>query len=167
MEIRSFRLIKSGNILKIISLLFRTLRVLTIIIIIGIFIEYILGLFPWTNNVAVSVLELFLKPLKTIGKGILNFIPSLAFLIVIFFITRYFLKLIKLLFTGIDQGAIDLKNFHPSWAMPTFRILRVFIIAFALVSCVPLYPRITVKCVQGRHSISRSLILSWIIFIYW
>jgi small-conductance mechanosensitive channel len=139
-EVRSFRLIKSGNILKIISLLFKTIKVLTIIIIIGIFIEYILGIFPWTNNVAVSVLELFLKPLKTIGKGILNFIPGLAFLIVIFFITRYFLKLIKLLFTGIDQGAIDLKDFHPSWAMPTFRILRVFIIAFALVIAYPYIP---------------------------
>jgi small-conductance mechanosensitive channel len=139
-EIKSFRLIKSGNIFKIISLLFRTVKVLLIIIITAIFIEYILGIFPWTNSVAVSVLELFLKPLKTIGKGILNFIPSLAFLIVIFFITRYFLKLIKLLFTGIDQGAIDLKDFHPSWAMPTFRIMRVFIIAFALVVAYPYIP---------------------------
>jgi small-conductance mechanosensitive channel len=139
-EIKSFRLIKSGNVLKIISILFRTVRVLIIIIITAVFIEYILGLFPWTNNVAVSVLELFLKPLKTIGKGLLNFIPSMAFLIVIFFITRYVLKLIRLLFTGIDQGAIDLKNFHPTWAMPTFRILRIFIIAFALVVAYPYIP---------------------------
>jgi small-conductance mechanosensitive channel len=139
-EIKSFRLIKSGNIFKIMGILFRTTRVLIIIIIIAIFVEYILGLFPWTNNIAVSVLELFLKPLKTIGNGILKFIPSLAFLIVIFFVTRYFLKLIKLLFTGIDQGAIDLKNFHPTWAMPTFRILRTAVIAFAVVLAYPYIP---------------------------
>jgi small-conductance mechanosensitive channel len=139
-EVKSFRLIKSGHIFKIISVLFRTIRILTIIIIIAVFIEYILGIFPWTNNVAVSVLELFLKPLKTIGNGILSFIPSLAFLIVIFLVTRYFLKLIKLLFTGIDQGAIDLKNFQPSWAMPTFRILRTAVIAFAVVVAYPYIP---------------------------
>jgi small-conductance mechanosensitive channel len=139
-EARSFRLIKSGNILKILSLLFKTIKILSIIIITVIFIEYLLGIFPWTNSIAASVLEFFLKPLITIGKGILNFLPSLAFLIVIFIITRYFLKIIKLLFTGIDQGAIDLKNFHPSWAMPTFRITRVFIIAFALVIAYPYIP---------------------------
>jgi small-conductance mechanosensitive channel len=139
-EIKSFRLIKSGNIFKIINGLFRTARILIIIIITVIFIEYILGLFPWTNNIAVYALELFLKPLKTIGNGILGFLPGLAFLIVIFLVTRYFLKLIKLLFTGIDQGAIDLKNFHPSWAMPTYRITRIFIIAFAVVIAYPYIP---------------------------
>jgi small-conductance mechanosensitive channel len=139
-EIKSFRLIKSGNIFKIISILFQTARILLIIVIIAVFIEYILGLFPWTNNVAVSVLELFLKPLKAIGNAILSFIPNLAFLVVIFLVTRYFLKLIKLLFTGIDQGAIDLKNFHPTWAMPTFRILRLGIIAFAVVVAYPYIP---------------------------
>ena len=139
-EIKSFRLIKSGQLFKVISVFFRTVKILTIIIIIAIFVEYILGIFPWTNNVAVSVLQLFLKPLKTIGTGFLNFLPSLAFLIVIFFITRYFLKLIKLFFTGIDQGAFDLKNFHPSWAMPTFRILRLAIIAFAVVVAYPYIP---------------------------
>jgi small-conductance mechanosensitive channel len=139
-EIKSFRLIKSGHLFKIISVFFRTIKVLTIIIIIAVFIEYILGLFPWTNSFAVSALELFLQPLKTIGTGILNFIPSLAFLIVIFVITRYLLKLIRLLFTGIDQGAIDLKNFHPSWAMPTFKILRIFVVAFAVVVAYPYIP---------------------------
>jgi small-conductance mechanosensitive channel len=139
-EIKSFRLIKSGQLFRVISVFFRSIKVLAIIIITAIFVEYILGIFPWTNNVAVSVLELFLKPVKTIGNGILKFIPSLAFLIVIFVITRYFLKLIKLFFTGIDQGAIDLKNFHPSWAMPTFRILRLFVVAFAVVVAYPYIP---------------------------
>jgi small-conductance mechanosensitive channel len=139
-EIRSFRLIKSGQLFKVISVFFRTIKILSIIIIIAIFVEYILGIFPWTNNVAVSVLQLFLKPLKTIGTGFLNFLPGLAFLIVIFFITRYFLKLIRLFFTGIDHGAINLKNFYPSWAMPTFRILRLVIIAFAVVVAYPYIP---------------------------
>jgi small-conductance mechanosensitive channel len=139
-EIKSFRLIKSGNIFKIIRIIFRTIRILTILIITVIFIEYILGLFPWTNNVAVYALELFIKPLKTIGNGILGFLPGLAFLIVIFLITRYVLKLIKLFFTGINQGAIDLKNFHPTWAMPSYRIAKTFIIAFAVVVAYPYIP---------------------------
>jgi small-conductance mechanosensitive channel len=139
-EQKSFNLIKSAPLFKIIGALFRTVRVLSIIIIIAAFVQYILGLFPWTNSIARSALELFLKPLKTIGLGIINFIPSLAFLIVIFLITRYVIKLIKLLFTGIDQGGIELKNFHPSWAMPTFRILRMAIIAFAIVIAYPYIP---------------------------
>jgi small-conductance mechanosensitive channel len=139
-ESKSFRLIKSGQLFKVIRVFFRSIKILTIIILIAVFIQYILGLFPWTNNIAVSTLELFLKPLKTIGNGIMSFIPDLAFLIVIFLVTRYFLKLIKLFFAGIDQGAIDLKNFHPAWAMPTFKIMRLFVIAFAVVVAYPYIP---------------------------
>ncbi len=139
-EQKSFSLIKSAPLFKIIGILFRTIRIIAIIFIIVVFIQYILGLFPWTNGIARSALELFLKPLKTIGLGFLTFIPSLAFLIVIFLITRYVIKLTKLLFTGIDQRAIEMKNFHPSWAMPTFRILRVAISAFAVVVAYPYIP---------------------------
>jgi len=140
LEKKSFTIIKSSHLVGAIRAFYKFLKICAYVIVIAAFLEYVLGLFPWTSNVAVSVLNLFIKPLKTLGNGFLAFLPSLAFLIVLFFITRYLLKVIRLLFTGIDQGAIHIKNFYPSWAMATFRIVRVFIIAFAVVVAYPYIP---------------------------
>jgi len=140
LESKSFRLISSDKLWRVINILFRAIKIVVIVCIIVVFLEYILGLFPWTNNVAVSTIKLFLNPLEAIGTGFINYLPSLIFLIIICLITRYLLKLIKLLFKGIDHGAIVIKNFYPEWAMPTFRILRILIIAFAVVVAYPYIP---------------------------
>ncbi len=93
------------------------------------------------------------------GNGILHFLPSLAFLIVIFLVTRYLLKLIKLLFTGLQNGDIVIKNFYPDWAMPTFRILRILVIAFALVIAYPYIPGSSSSAFKGV-SVFVGLLLS-------
>jgi small-conductance mechanosensitive channel len=76
----------------------------------------------------------------TIGKAILNYLPSLFFLLVIFIVTRYLLKLIKLFFTGVSHGDIIIKSFYPDWAIPTFKLLRLFIVVFALILSYPYIP---------------------------
>jgi small-conductance mechanosensitive channel len=137
---KSFNLIKSNQLWKAFQILFKTIKVVIIVVIVAVFLQYILGLFPWTNNLAVYTLELLLNPIMVIGKSFVRFLPSLAFLVVIYFITRYLLKLVKLLFLGVAQNGIVIKDFDPDWAMPTFRILRVFIIAFAVIVAYPYIP---------------------------
>lgn len=140
LEDKSYRLIRSDHFWIVFNMGFRAVKILSLIVLIGIFLQYILGLLPWTNNIAASILELVMNPLRSIGNGIFNYIPSLFFLIIIFIITRYLLKLIKMLFTGISHGSIEIHNFYPEWAMPTFKILRAFIIAFAIIVSYPYIP---------------------------
>jgi small-conductance mechanosensitive channel len=136
----SFSLIRSNQLWKALDLIFKIVKIAVIVIIITVFLQYILGLFPWTNNVATYTLNLFIDPIVKIGRGIVNFLPSLAFLIVIFLITRYLLRLIKLFFTGINQGGIVIKGFDPEWAFSTFRIVRIFVFAFAVIIAYPYIP---------------------------
>jgi len=139
-ENSSYQLIRSGQLLKAIMVLSKTLKIILIIAIIIFFLEYILGLFPWTNNIATSTINLIVTPLKTIGNSFVNYLPSLFFLIIIVLVTRYILKLIKLLFTGLDKGGIQIKSFYPEWAMPTYRIVRIFIVAFGIIIAFPYIP---------------------------
>lgn len=139
-ENKSFNLIQSGQLWKAFRVLIRFLRIITIVVLVASFLQYILGLFPWTNSIAAYTLNLFLDPLMTILKGFVTFIPNLAFLIVIYLVTRYLLKLIKLLFNGIQAGEFTLASFKPEWAMPTFRILRIMMIAFAVIIAYPYIP---------------------------
>jgi small-conductance mechanosensitive channel len=139
-ENQSFSLIRANQLWKAYYLGFKTLKVISLVIFIAVFLEYLLGLFPWTSGVAIYVLNLLLDPLLSLGKGLLNFIPDLVFLIVIYLITRYLLKMSKLLFNGIRQGGITIRNFDPDWAMPTFKLFRLLVVVFALIIAYPFIP---------------------------
>jgi small-conductance mechanosensitive channel len=158
-ENRSFKLIRSGQLWKAFHILFKTLRIGIIVLLIAFFLNYVLGLFPWTNNIATYTLKLFLDPIISMGNGILLFLPSLAFLIIIFLVTRYLLKLVKLLFAGLKNGDIVIRNFDPDWAMPTFKIMRVLIIAFSVIIAYPYIPGSDSSAFKGV-SVFMGLLLS-------
>jgi small-conductance mechanosensitive channel len=140
MEAKTFRLIKSEQLWKALNVLFRTIKAVIIILIVSFTINYILSLFPWTRNAGIYLMNIFLHPFVSIWQSMIAFLPNLGFLVVIFLITRYIFKLIKMLFTGIRDGGIHINNFDAEWAIPTFRILRMFLIAFAVIVAYPYIP---------------------------
>ncbi len=149
MEDKSFRIIRSAQLWKAIRILFRSIKIVVIVIITASFLQYILGLFPFTKGIAAYTLSLFLDPIISMGKSVMNFLPNLAFLIIIYLITRYLLKLIKLFFTGIHEGGIKLQNFDNEWALPTFKILRLVVIVFAFVVAYPYIPGSETSAFKG------------------
>ena len=140
LETKSFQLIRSNQILVTISGLTKSLKFFIMVAVIFITSQYILGLFPWTRFISVTLVQIFIKPFGEFGLALLNFIPSLAFLIVIFFITKYVLKLFKLLFFGLKQGSITISGFDPDWAVTTYKIVRLLVIAFAVIVAYPYIP---------------------------
>jgi small-conductance mechanosensitive channel len=139
-EDRSFKLIRSGRLWYIINQLVKTVRFIIIFALSIILILYLLNLFPWTKSISGLITDIFIDPIRSIGKSIIGFLPSLAFLIVIYLITRYILKLVSMLTSGVGNGTMVIKNFDPEWAKPTARILRIGIIAFAVVVAFPYIP---------------------------
>ncbi len=145
----SYKLIQANQLTKILHVLYQTVRVLILLVITIGFIDYILGLFPWTKAVSIYLLELILDPLKSIGQGFINYLPSLIFLIIIYLITQYFVRLTRLFFNSIDTGGIVIQNFDPEWAMPTFKIVKFFMIVFAVVVAFPYIPGSSSGAFQG------------------
>ena len=74
------------------------------------------------------------------GLGVLASLPDLAFLVILVFIVRFVLRATRTFFARVDRGWIRLANFDRDWAMPTYRILRILIVAFALVVAYPYIP---------------------------
>ena len=145
----SYKLIQANQLTKILHVLYQTVRVLILLIITVGFVDYILGLFPWTKAASIYLLELILDPLKSIGQGFINYLPSLIFLIIIYLITQYFVRLTRLFFNSIDTGGIVIQNFDPEWAMPTFKIVKFFMIVFAVVVAFPYIPGSSSGAFQG------------------
>jgi small-conductance mechanosensitive channel len=136
----SFKLIKSNQIWRVFHVLFDTLRVILIIFLVVFYIEYVLTLFPWTNEFAKYALGLITDPIISIGTDFINYIPSFIFILIIFFVTKYLLKLIRLFFTGIEDGGIIIRDFSAEWAAATFKIIRLGVISFAIIIAYPYIP---------------------------
>ena len=113
--------------------------ILTILLIIG-YVNFVLGIFPLTKPIATQIFSLIIEPLGVIGGSILASLPNIAFLVVLFFVVRYLIKLIKLFFKGLSQETIVLANFDSDWSWPTFKIVRFLIIVFAIVVAYPYIP---------------------------
>jgi len=158
-EKMSFKLIRPDQMIDALRVWYHWLRNILIAIIIIIGINYTLSILPWTKSAAVYTLQLFLDPLKTAGRAFINYLPELFFLVIIILITRFILNLIKLLFNGLQNGAIVIQGFYPEWAMPAYQICRFLIIVLAVVMAYPYIPFSDTGAFQGI-SVFLGLLLS-------
>lgn len=113
---------------------------LIMIVLVVLYLHYTLALFPWTRRAGNTLLALLVGPLETLSKELINDLPDLAFLAILFALIRYALKLLRFFVDAVAHGAVALSGFQPEWAIPTYKILRVVIVAFALVVAYPYIP---------------------------
>jgi small-conductance mechanosensitive channel len=104
------------------------------------YLNFALSLLPWTRLIGDHLFDLLIEPLRVMGMGLLREIPALSFLVVLFFVTRFIIKALQIFFSGVADGAIKLQNFDADWAWPTHRLLRLLVIAFAIVVAFPYIP---------------------------
>jgi small-conductance mechanosensitive channel len=103
-------------------------------------LHFILQQFPGSRWLASDLLDMIATPLLTMGTGLVNSIPSLIFLLILVLVTRYVLKTLRLFFGAVEQGSVKLAGFDAEWSWPTYRIIRLLVIAFALVVAYPYIP---------------------------
>jgi small-conductance mechanosensitive channel len=139
-EARSFSLIQANQLWRVLRGA-ATLFVLAVAVVLGYFyINSVLGLFPWTRPLATRLLNLVVDPLLTVGGAVLDYLPNLVFLIIIVFIFRYVLRLVHALFDAVSRKRITFSGFDAEWAWPTYRLVRLLVLAFALILAYPYIP---------------------------
>jgi small-conductance mechanosensitive channel len=140
LEARSFRLLSADELKVALQSALRATRFLIALVAFVACTGYVLSLFPWTRPFTKRTAELFTNPLATMWAGIVDAIPGLVFIAILIVVTRYALKLVRLFFLGIERGTIRPPQFDPDWAWPTYRLLRIGVIAFAVVIAYPYVP---------------------------
>ena len=116
------------------------LRTITLLTIALVYSGFVLAQFPRTRGLSRGMLAFALGPLEVIANGFVAQIPSLVFLVVLFFVFRLILRLIRLFFDAIERGTVTLAGFDSEWALPTYKIIRVLVIAFGLIVAYPYIP---------------------------
>ena len=140
LEARSQRIFQGEQLWGILHGALRLLRGLVVIFLIYVFANFALSLFPQTRYTAQRLFQFVVGPLGSIVNAVIDFIPDFLFLVVLFLITRYGLKLARGVFAAIDKKRLQIKGFEADWAWPTYRIVRMGIIVFALVIAYPFIP---------------------------
>ncbi len=118
----------------------RFTRVLLVVAAVYVYLEVVLSLFPWTQGFALRLQGLLTQPMRAIADSTLENLPGLIFIVVIGFVTYYSLKFAKFIFDEIEAGRIQFSGFYPEWAEPTFNIVRVLVLVFAVVVSYPYIP---------------------------
>ena len=140
LEARSKRIFQGEQLWGILHGVLRLLRGVVVIFLIYVFANFSLSLFPQTRYTAHRLFQFVVGPLGSIVNAVIDFIPDFLFLVVLFLITRYGLKLARGVFTAIDKKRLQIKGFETEWALPTYRLVRMGIIIFALVIAYPFIP---------------------------
>ena len=148
-KVQTFQILSARQIWNALSLLGELIGILAFLISCYLYLQFTLRLFPWTQALAERLLTYILEPLIVIGNAIGAEIPNLILIFLVLVITRYALKLTRSFFRTIGRGAITVAGFEPYWAMPTYRILRIIIIAFAVVMIYPYVPGSESAAFQG------------------
>jgi small-conductance mechanosensitive channel len=113
---------------------------IAILVVALVHLRYTLGLFPWTRGTATRLFAIAIDPLRQMVQGLAWIVPDIVFLGILFVVTRYVLKLVQLFFDSVAAGRVKLQHFDAEWALPTYRLVRVLIVAFALVVAYPYIP---------------------------
>jgi small-conductance mechanosensitive channel len=134
-------------------------RVIVAILLFLIWLDVVFAQFPWTRWLSENLAALLFDPLLTIGTGIIGYIPSLLFLVVLGIVARFSLRMLRLYFGALERGAVSLPNFEPEWSLATYKIIRVVVIAIVLIMAYPYLPGAGSDALQGL-SVFAGLLIS-------
>jgi len=159
-RIGSQKVLQVSWIMWTVAALLKTLRGITYIVLVYLYIEVMLSLLPWTQALGSAMLKLTLGPLSVLAKGFVEEIPNLLFLAVLAVVTTYVIRFLRFFFAELAKGKVEIPGFDAEWAKPTFSIVRFLVIAFSLVVAYPYIPGSSTNAFQGI-SIFFGLLLSF------
>jgi small-conductance mechanosensitive channel len=156
---RTARFLKNKKSIYLKGLSFRQVRILTpeqqeqfaltlarivriVLIVLAVYISLLLlsGIFAATEKWTDKLIDWILTPAKAALHGIVNFLPNLFTILVIYFIFKYAIKAVKYFTIEIEKGNINISGFYSEWARPTFNIVKFLLYAFMLVLVFPFLP---------------------------
>jgi small-conductance mechanosensitive channel len=101
---------------------------------------FMLTRFPYTRPLGESLRENVLEALGNFGKAMLEAIPGLLFVALIFLLARIAVRTVRAFFAGVERGHIQVAALDESTARPTGKLVTAAIWLFAMVAAYPYIP---------------------------
>ena len=159
LKIQSFQLVRTEQIFAILQGFLHLLRTVVVVAMIYLCAVYVLNLFVWTRPLGRNLVDYLVGPVEIVSGAMLDSVPNLVFIAIIFLLARISLRLTQVLFRAIEFGYVRFTSFEREWARPTYKLVRLAILAFALVVAYPYIPGSSSAAFQAV-SIFAGVILS-------
>jgi small-conductance mechanosensitive channel len=148
-ETQSHKIVQARQLSNALFGILKGLYLSTLLVLGYLYLEFVLLLYPWTRPLAARLFSILLDPLQAMGLGLIDSLPGIAFVAVLVIVTRYVLRLMRLYFESVDGGTVTLARFDREWALPTYKIARLLIIAFTVVVAYPYIPGSSSEAFKG------------------
>ncbi len=138
--IQSFEVMRADRIRAALKSVLVGIRAVILLALVVAYVGYVLAAWPRTRGSSRDMVGFALAPLELIGEGMVANIPGLVFLAVLFLVIRILLRLVRLFFEAVERRTVILNNFDADWAAPTYKIVRLAVVAFGLIVAYPYIP---------------------------
>ena len=139
-KLQQQELLNAEEITKLSATATSTVRRLANILLFSALTVVILTQFESSKHIPETVWAYLVDKYLEIQKEFIDFIPSLVFILIVAFVANFLIRIVRLIFDGLDRGRIKIDGFYQEWARPTFVLVRLLIIVFAFVVVFPYLP---------------------------
>jgi len=140
LHMESLPFIRAKRVTALLAGSLKIARFAVFVVLLYSYAHLLLRFFPWTRPLAGELTDYIMMPLQIIGRTVWRELPNLLFVAIIVFFTVVVLKLMRSVFTGLENGTITIQGFYPEWSLSTYKIFRILVIAFAAVVAFPYIP---------------------------
>ena len=133
-------IIQAEEIINIAGLCTRIFRRICFFALVVIFGVLVLTQFEKLRFIPLNLWNYIRDSYLEIQQDLIAFLPSLVFIMIVGVLTHFFIRFVHVIFDGIARGSIEIKGFYQEWAKPTYVLVRLLIIVFALVIVFPYLP---------------------------
>jgi small-conductance mechanosensitive channel len=158
-SIRDYELFDTQKQVRILTFFANLARYVFVIIQLMISVPILFSIFPQTENLAYKIFSYVWDPVRKIALDIVDYVPNLFTIIVIWMAIRYLVKGLAYLANEIQSEKLKITGFYPDWALPTYHIVRFLLYAFMIAMIYPYLPNSESGIFQGV-SVFVGLIIS-------
>ncbi|URR10813.1 mechanosensitive ion channel family protein [Citrobacter portucalensis] len=120
--------------------LYALLMILLGIVALYVWLSWVFSLFPWTRVWGESLGDWSVRVVRDIALSIVSALPGLLIVLIIFLITAFILKLLKVVLNQVEAGRLQLPGIHPETVGATRKLISVVVWLFALSAAYPFLP---------------------------
>ncbi len=157
--IRDYELLNTHRLGRILVFFSNVLRYILLLIQFMFSVPLLFAIFPQTEKLALRIFLYIIEPIKMVLKSIVEYIPNLFIILVIWYCVKYIIKGIHYIAREIEDEKLKIAGFYPDWAQPTFNIIRFLLYAFMIAMIYPYLPGSNSGVFQGI-SVFVGLIIS-------
>lgn len=138
--VRDIQVVSEDHILSSVLFGLRLLRMGLYLAGIFLYIIFVFSFFAITATWASALFVLLVTPLRLMAVSFVRFLPDLFFILVFSGIAYFSIRIVRFVFGELERETISIPGFYPEWAMPTYKLVSIFIVFFTIIVVFPYLP---------------------------